>query len=208
LDLVSGKPIGLEVIGSNSICWSHDNSTVYVGSTNNAIVAFHLDPKGGEEIGSHKAEINGKSLSSEGRFLISGSKDGSARIWDIASKQSMWEFHTPNNKPVTDVGFTREGKYAYIVAEDIHIFRLDWELEEKSTVDWDSPAMIHMRNFALVYFRDQASKKAILIQQKNPKLDHTALIAVQKYLAEFGFGYLTQQGIEMKLREHVGESIV
>ena len=83
------------------------------------------------ELVGHTAAITCLAVSKNDQLIVSGSKDKTVRVWDLASKQEIAVFDASDNfdRPisVTDVGFIRGGK-AVVVACNTDSVNI-WEVE-------------------------------------------------------------------------------
>ncbi|KAK2165794.1 hypothetical protein LSH36_45g07027 [Paralvinella palmiformis] len=75
----------------------------------------------------HKDAITGLHYSQDGRIYVSGSKDGTIKIWDAVSNKCVNTFNKAHdNKDVCSVFFSRNGKYVLSAGKD-SLVKL-WEL--------------------------------------------------------------------------------
>ncbi|HBL45330.1 MAG TPA: hypothetical protein DDZ90_18275, partial [Planctomycetaceae bacterium] len=106
----------------NALTVSNDGTQVIAGAANQMIYAWPLTlpaPKEGEtapEIPAALYELKGhakpvtsvKLIAPAGTQLVSGSEDGTIRIWDLAGKKEIRSIN--HGAPVTDVDVTADGK--------------------------------------------------------------------------------------------------
>jgi WD40 repeat protein len=74
----------------------------------------------------HSNWINSLVITPDGRYLVSGSFDGSLKIWDLESGRLVKTLHN-HASSVNAIGITRDGKHAVSVSDDRTL--KVWELE-------------------------------------------------------------------------------
>ncbi|NEO81521.1 WD40 repeat domain-containing protein [Moorena sp. SIO4G3] len=95
----------------------------------------------------HDGAVNSVCLSFDSRVALSGGSDQTVKLWDIESGQclSTFEGHTGD---VTSVALSGDCRWAVSVAGDeIKLWFLDWELEERELTDWDEGARPYLETF-------------------------------------------------------------
>ena len=111
----------------------------------------------------HADMVNSVCLSTDNRFALSGSganlrshnKDNSIntmRLWDVATGRCLRIFEG-HNGIVNSVNLSTDGCFALSGSSDntIHLWKLDWELEEKEAADWDEDARSYLQNFLTLH---------------------------------------------------------
>lgn len=64
----------------------------------------------------HTADIKAAAFSSDGKYLLTGSADKTARLWDVETGKSIFTMRG-HSSPITHVAF-RDNKYALTASED------------------------------------------------------------------------------------------
>jgi len=93
-DLITNEAVSLPVPGAQSACFSPDDRLVFLGRQDGKIIQFEIG-NGGTEIEAHTKKVTALALSSDGQFLLSGSDDGTVRLWDEEQNEHVWAFTTP-----------------------------------------------------------------------------------------------------------------
>jgi WD40 repeat protein len=75
-----------------------------------------LDPQG-VTLSGHTADINSVAFSPDGRFLVTASADGTARVWDAATGASLGELRGHNGN-VNSASFSPDGKFIVTAGVD------------------------------------------------------------------------------------------
>ena len=58
----------------------------------------------------HSGMVTCVALSSDGQFLVTGGRDGTARLWEVETGRELHSFNG-NSRPITSVALSRDGKY-------------------------------------------------------------------------------------------------
>ncbi|NEO81020.1 WD40 repeat domain-containing protein [Moorena sp. SIO4G3] len=97
----------------------------------------------------HTDRVNSVSLSFDGRIALSGSSDKTVKVWDVENRQSQPLFYLKgHNSQVTSVVLSRDNKWAISAdGEEIKVWFLNWELEERQLTDWDEGARPYLETF-------------------------------------------------------------
>lgn len=122
-----------------AIVWLN-NAEIAQGCGSGAIDIIDVD-QGGEEIAvltGHTAGIHRLDATSDGRWLVSGSADWTARVWDIEVLREVRQF-AGHEAMVTDVATTPRGDLVATVAQDGTVViweretgELSWKLSEQT----------------------------------------------------------------------------
>ena len=76
------------------------------------------------ELKGHTDSVNCVALSSDGKKIVTGSDDGTARIWDVESKKEIQMLAGHTNR---DTAFSPDGK-KFVMAHVDHAARI-WDVE-------------------------------------------------------------------------------
>jgi len=79
----------------------------------------------------HADVVTAVALSPDGRFVVSASRDTTARLWDVRSGKCLWIFgghHNADGFSVDDVAIAPNGKYVVSMSERLRL----WKLSRKS----------------------------------------------------------------------------
>jgi len=96
----------------------------------------------------HTRAVNSVSISLDGGYALSGSSDGAVKIWETGSGRCLRTFEG-HRDIVHSVCFSLDGGWALSAGEDraLRLYRLDWELGERSPADWDEAARPYLDVF-------------------------------------------------------------
>ncbi|HRC76114.1 MAG TPA: WD40 repeat domain-containing protein, partial [Kouleothrix sp.] len=78
----------------------------------------------------HASTVNALALSADGTRAVSGSKDGTLVLWDVASGQPLWQSPKQSSE-VAAVALSHDGRYA-AAAVDVNVFI--WDLQQQQPV--------------------------------------------------------------------------
>ncbi len=125
VDVMTGETIAN--VPGVSFCFSPDARWIAVGTDAGLIQVFPFPPAGGEagrQLLGHTARVGSLSASSDGRRLISGSRDATARLWDVREGECLGvhAMSAPVHK-VLDLG--PSGRFAIGTdTGEVHVVRL------------------------------------------------------------------------------------
>jgi WD40 repeat protein/serine/threonine protein kinase len=111
-----------------------DNLVAMTDRERRKIVIWNPLTDESSEIGEHP-DVNGLAFSHDDRRLATAAKDGSVRVWDVASKQVINEFQ--HGGKAWSVAFSHDG--AWLAAAGEGFARL-WDLERESYVELEGVA--------------------------------------------------------------------
>src|SRR4029077_19359012 len=100
----------------------------------------------------HSDVVAAISLSADGRHVLSGSWDRTARLWDVATGRCLRSFDIHPAKATAAV-LSADGRFALTGCDDgsIKLWVLDWELENNAPADWDAGARASLENFLTLH---------------------------------------------------------
>ena len=91
-------------------------------------------------------------LSADGRHALSGSKDKTLKLREVATGRCRrtFEGHTDG---VNSVCLSADGHHALSGSGErtLRLWALDWELEDKDPADWDEGARPYLQNFLTLH---------------------------------------------------------
>ena len=160
---------------SNTVL-SHDGKYFFTTDDWRVVRLFSVET--GEkliEFAGHDDPVRSMAVSPDGIHLLTGSSDGTARLWDIDSAKPVWTAKLGNW--VTAVAFTPDGKYVVTGTNDRGIHLLDAQSGEivKEIAD------VRFRGFSLAVTPDGKE----LIAAVNNTLIHVYSIPDGKFLRGF-----------------------
>jgi hypothetical protein len=91
-------------------------------------------------------------MSFDGRYALSGSTDGTLKLWEISSGLCLRTF-AGHGEAVTSVSMSADGRFALSSSADrtMRVWILDWELADTDPADWDEGARPYLEMFLSVH---------------------------------------------------------
>ncbi|GAA0324720.1 hypothetical protein GCM10010302_74820 [Streptomyces polychromogenes] len=125
-------------------------------------------------------------LLADGRYAISGGKDGTVRIWDVVTGRclSVLKGHRGS---VHSLAVTPDGRLAMSASSDlVRLWELDWEWEARRPADWDEGARPHLEGFLFRF-------------GNRPDWTEDDFEGLVRRLQDGGYGWLRRDGIRAEL---------
>ena len=124
----------------------------------------------------HTEPVNSIFLSVDNKYFISGSDDKTARVWNIETGECLQIFEGHTNK-ITSVCLASNNQWAVSAnGEQIKVWFLNWELEERQTADWDEGARLYLETFL-----KQHTPYTVTLPNNNRTYASTLYIAYCRY---------------------------
>jgi WD40 repeat protein/serine/threonine protein kinase len=159
----------------------------------------------------HKATVQSVAFSPDGCFVLSGSADGTVKLWDVSTGDCLHTFEedlgfissvclSDNGSFVVEAGFQTE-----------RLWILDWELEDRQSVDWDEGARPYLENFLTLHMpyaatlpseREPSQKeiKFALARCGKPNWTEEDFHTLLYTLGCAGYGWLKPEGVRQQLK--------
>ena len=112
--------------GFNDLLRSSNSGFAYHDFIGNLGISYIKRQKGATFPG-HAGSVTAVAISPNGRFLLSGSKDNTLRLWNIQTGKCIWLFggcHGEPNYSIRAVALTANGKYVFSVSDTLRIWRV------------------------------------------------------------------------------------
>lgn len=217
LDLIAGdagKTIGGCPDAITSIAWSLDG-LLAVGSWGREPTLWTADGRLLQRFAGHSDRAPAISVSTDGRHLLTGSWDGTLRLWQTATGRCVRIFDGHADK-IHAVGLARDGRFALAAGEDgmVRQWILDWELEEPTRDEARLERLLrtflrwHMP-YAAAPPRYWASQRGIgraLTRSGTAEWSGQDLIELQEMLGCMGLGSMDARELRRRLRKLAAES--
>jgi len=170
----------------------------------------------------HKKTVHSVNLSADNRFVLSSSADNTLKLWELATGRCLISFFRDSERLLclsADWQFilVSHWEQAHIRQKDVaRLWKLDWELEEKTLADWDEGARPYLENFLTLH----TPYAAILPADREPS-DEEITLALSRggtptwtekdfqnllyTLGCGGYGWLSSEGVKQQLSAMVKE---
>ncbi len=195
----------------NSVCILSDAKFALSGSADNTIKLWNLETEAClTTFQGHTEQINSIFISVDNKYFISGSDDKTARLWNLETGECLQIFEGHTNK-ITSVCFASNNQWAVSAdGEQIKVWFLDWELEERQIADWDEGARPYLETF----LKQHTPYTATLPNNKKPTEEEITLSLTRQGLPLWtekdfdnllytlgcaGYGWLRPEGVRQHL---------
>jgi WD40 repeat protein len=167
----------------------------------------------------HRGAVTSVCLSLDGRYALSGSTDATVRLWEVAGGQCLRSF-AGHADAVTSVAFSADGRYALSGSADrtLRLWVLDWELGDRTPVDWDEEALPYLEMFLSLhtpyavppkatsplsrFFRSAPTEEDLrqaLTRKGQPVWTENDFQDLLRTLGYAGYGWLRPEGVRRQL---------
>jgi WD40 repeat protein/serine/threonine protein kinase len=164
----------------------------------------------------HKGNIQSIAISTDGRFVFTGSEDQTIRIWDINKKECLryLEGHT---HPTTALALSPNMRQLVTCNHsEMFLWSLDWVYEYPDYSDWDENAEPYLEQFLTIHTQydrklPEGKKPTIydirrsLFPTGTPNWSEPDFQNLLTELGRRGFGWLREDGVRRKLEEMAAE---
>ena len=138
-------------------------------------------------------------ISADGRFWLSGSKDNTLKLWELATGRCLRTFEGHTNY-INSVAITPDGKRVLSGSEDktLILWYLDWDYEFPEPADWDEGARLYLEIFLILhcpYGEDGISRVG------KPLWNEADFEKLLEDLSYRGYGWLRPEGVRRELEE-------
>jgi WD40 repeat protein len=96
----------------------------------------------------HTGAVTAVALTTDSRFVLSGSTDTTLKLWDGATGACLRTFQG-HTDAITAAGLSPDGRYALSGSADrtLKVWVLDWDLADNPPADWDEGALPYLEMF-------------------------------------------------------------
>ena len=88
----------------NILCQVHDDKTIGVWDIAEKKLLHRFEQ-------AHSSTITSVGVTSDNKYIVSGSDDKTIGVWDIAEKKLLHRFEQAHSDTITSVGVTSDNKY-------------------------------------------------------------------------------------------------
>ncbi len=116
--------------------FSPDEKRIAIGGADNRIRIFDLDGKNEIQLLGHTSSVVSLSFTADGKYLVSGSEDGSVKVWDLAAQRIIYTHVMLDEKrwttqvPSGHFYATQEGMETMFFVRGTQLYALDQFFEE------------------------------------------------------------------------------
>ncbi|GMV93145.1 MAG: hypothetical protein AMXMBFR82_29230 [Candidatus Hydrogenedentota bacterium] len=159
----------------------------------------------------HTDTVQSVSISADSRFILSGGRDTTPRLWNLETGEPVHSFEG-HNESIEVVCLSLDGRFAASICRDgaIRLWSLDWELEDRSPVEWDAGASPYLEQFLQLHTPYGASApedgsdnqrriRRALTRRGAPKWEEAEFGRLLHLLGCGGYGWLDQAGVRNQL---------
>jgi WD40 repeat protein len=205
----------------NSVSFSPDGTLIASAGADKRVILWNFETRKTAGVFWHEDGVNAVAFSPDGRYLVSASEDKTIKLWDRRTRTCVrtLDGHTAG---VGEVSFSPDARYILSCSESgIHnvfslLWFLDWELEERDSVDWDEGARLHMENFLILHTpyaaklpADRGPKQSeitrSLTRKGVPTWGEKDFEQLMLELRRTGYSHLNPDGVRRKLERTVRE---
>jgi WD40 repeat protein len=196
-EVARGRYLGTLAGRNSAICLSSDGRRALTGGD-----GLHLwDLESGDCLGnySYPEALKNVRLSADGLYALSVSHNQTFRFFGLNSKEWLQRFDGDPGG-INDSCLSANGRYALSGGSDhkLHLWQLDWELEDREPADWDEGA----RPYLDVFLTMHTSSGGLFRGSKTEwtEQDFQSLLYT---LGCAGYGWLRTEGVRQKLADMV-----
>lgn len=129
------------------MCLSHNGEYLALGNYKRSIILLNLKTKEETILSGHRETIRSLCFSPDNKFLISGSDDRNTFLWDIATREIIWEDYESKKAPFS-VAFSPDGSLYVSGSSKIKLYTL-----ADKTLIWTYD-MIYIQIYSLSFSPD------------------------------------------------------
>jgi len=206
-DTATGKCLQTFEGGGVPVAFSPDGCHFFSGSTHSRhVITLRNVGDGAVEhtFEGHTDRITSIVPLADGRWLLSGSLDGTIRIWEIATGECAHVIRS-HSREWCSLALSRDGRSLYEAGGALWRWEIDWDYEPHEPSDWDDGALPYLRNFIALHASRGAapveSAAGARARQGMPSWDEGDFNDFLGLLGDAGFGWLRADGVRRKLEE-------
>jgi WD40 repeat protein len=160
----------------------------------------------------HTLWVRSLSTTLDGRIMLSGSQDKTARLWDIV-RGSCLHIFLEHDYAVLAVCLSSDGRWAASAGgEVIRFWELDWDFQAQDAADWHDDAQPYLETFLALhtpYPREFSADQSLteheirqfLTRSGEPQWTEEDFQRLLQQLQVVGYGWLRPSGVRSMLEE-------
>lgn len=159
----------------------------------------------------HTDTVQSVSISADNRYIMTGGRDNTLRLWNLETGEHVHTFEG-HNESIEVVCLSLDGRFAASICREgaVRLWTLDWELEDRTPVEWDSGAGPYLQQFLVLHTPYGASApedgsdnqrriRRALTRRGAPQWEDADFGRLLHLLGCGGYGWLDQRGIRNEL---------